>query len=319
MVHSKGEFKRGIDKNLTGILNSMTWIILAIVAQAISALTVFIDKFVLVSKEGIKSPAAFAFYTAMLSGLVLILVPFGVVSMPSYDVLFFAVVSGMVYIAALLFLYRVLQELVVTDVIPVTASVGALTTGTLAAFLLAKDLPLSFIPAFLLLSVGTFLIYCFCFSRKLFLMTVIAGVLLGVSSFVSKLVFDAADTFLNGLFWLLIMNVVVALVVLAPARFFAIRTSLSGSSSDVKWLALLSKSLGGAAFFLSATAISLGSVTIVNALGGLQLVFLFIFVPLFARRVPDVFKQEFAKESIILKLLGTLSIIVGLAVLFIFQ
>lgn len=297
----------------------MTWILLAVVAQAISALTVFIDKFVLVSKEGIKSPAAFAFYTAMLSGFVLILLPFGLVFMATYEMLFLSTLSAMVYIAALLFLYRVLQELVVTDVIPVTASAGALTAGTLAAFLLAKDLPLSFIPAFLLLSVGTFLIYCFCFSRKLFLMTVTAGVLLGVSSFLAKLVFDASPTFWNGLFWLLIMNVVVALIVLAPARFFAIKTSLSGSSSNAKWLVLLSKALGGIAFFLTAIAISLGSVSVVNALGGLQLVFLFVLVPLFAHRVPDVFKNEFSKESIILKLLGTISIVTGLAVLFVFQ
>lgn len=297
----------------------MTWILLAVAAQAISALTVFIDKFVLVSKEGIKSPAAFAFYTAALSGFVLILLPFGVVSMPTYEMLFLSTLGAMVYIAALLFLYRVLQELVVTDVIPVTASVGALTAGTLSAFLLTKDLPLSFIPAFLLLSVGTFLIYCFCFSRKLFLMTVIAGVLLGVSSFLAKLVFDASPTFWNGLFWLLIMNAVVAFIVLAPARFFAIKTSLSGSSSNAKYLALLSKALGGAAFFLTAIAISLGSVSVINAMGGLQLVFLFILVPLFARQVPDVFKYELAKESLILKLLGTVAIIAGLAVLFIFK
>jgi len=297
----------------------MTWIILAVTAQAISALTVFIDKFVLVSKEGIKSPAAFAFYTAMLSGAVLVLVPFGVVSMPTYEMLFLSTLSAMVYIAALLFLYRTLQELTVTDVIPVTASAGALTAGTLSAFLLAKDLPLSFIPAFLLLSVGTFLIYCFCFSRKLFLMTVIAGILLGVSSFLAKLVFDASPTFWSGLFWLLIMNAVVALIVLAPARFFAIRTALSGSSSGAKWLGLLSKTLGGVAFLLTAVAISTGSVSIVNAMGGLQLVFLFIFTPLFAHRIPDIFKYEFAKESLILKLLGTIAIIVGLAVLFVFQ
>ncbi|MEK9196398.1 MAG: hypothetical protein AAB914_03445, partial [Patescibacteria group bacterium] len=92
----------------------------------------------------------------------------------------------------------------------------------------------------------------------------------------SKLVFDAADTFFSGLFWLLIMNAIVALITLAPARFFAIRDSLKGSSSGAKYLAVLSKALGGAAFFLSAVAISLGSVSIVNALGGLQLVFLFI-------------------------------------------
>ncbi|MEK7613807.1 MAG: hypothetical protein AAB439_02990 [Patescibacteria group bacterium] len=295
------------------------WLILAVSAQLLSALTVFIDKFILVSKEGIKSPAAFAFYTAMLSGSVIVLLPFGVVTTPTYQILFFSTISALIYIVSLLFLYRALQELTVTDVIPVTASAGALTTGTLAALLLTKDIPLSFLPAFLLLSVGTFLIYCFCFSRKLFLMTVVAGILLGTSSFIAKLVFDAADTFFSGLFWLLIMNAIVALITLAPARFFAIRDSLKGSSSGAKYLAVLSKALGGAAFFLSAVAISLGSVSIVNALGGLQLVFLFILTPLFVHRMPDVFKYELTKESLTLKLLGTIAIVAGLAILFAFQ
>ena len=54
-------------------------------------------------------------------------------------------------------------------------------------------------------------------------------------------------------------------------------------------------------------------------MGGLQLLFLLVFTPLFAHRIPDIFKYEFAKETIILKLLGTFSIIVGLVVLFVFQ
>ncbi len=294
------------------------WIILAITAQAISALTVFIDKYVLVSDGGIKSPAAFAFYSAVLSGLVVILIPFGLVSIPGYEVLFFSTVSALAYIASLLFLYRTLQEMTVTDVLPLTASAGAITVGSLATFFLAQDLPNSFIPAFLLLVTGTFLIYCFCFSRKLFAMTIAAGVLLGTSSFAAKLVFDAADTFFNGLFWLLIMNVVVAVVILAPARFKAIKESLQGSSTGAKGFALLSKTLGGVAFFLTAVAISLGSVSVVNALGGLQLVFLLIFVPLFVHRLPDVFKYELTPQTLILKILGTLSIVAGLAILFIF-
>ena len=294
------------------------WIILAVGAQAISALTAFIDKYVLASKAGIKSPAAFAFYTAMLSALVLVLVPFGVISIPSYEVLFFSTLSALAYITSLLFLYRTLQEMSVTDVIPLTASAGAFTTGSLATFFLAQDLPNTFIPAFLLLATGTFLIYCFCFSRILFAMALGAGVLVGVSSFLSKIVFEASDTFFNGLFWLLIMNVVVALVVLAPARFHAIKNSLQKSSNSAKGFALLSRALGGVAFFMTAIAISLGSVSIVNALGGLQLVFLLIFVPLFVHQIPDVFKFEVTPQTLALKVIGTLFIVIGLAILFIF-
>ncbi len=143
------------------------WLLFAILAQAITALTVFIDKYVLVSKTGIKSPAAFAFYTAMLSGLVLVLLLFGVVGMPSINLLGAGLLSAVAYIGALLFLYHTLKVLSATNVIPITASAAAITTGALAILFLSQDLPMSSIPAFLLLTIGTLCVYCFCFPKEL--------------------------------------------------------------------------------------------------------------------------------------------------------
>lgn len=294
-----------------------SWLLLAVVAQALSALTVFIDKYVLVSKNGFQHPTAFAFYTAMLSGVVLVLVPFGVVSWPSIQLAFLSLCSAMLYITSLIFLYRTLQKLSVTEVIPITGAAGAITTGILAAIFLQHDLPFAMIPGFILLVIGTFLIYCFCFSWRYFAMTVAAGTLVGASTFCVKLAFGYAD-FWTALFWTLFANVVVALLLLAPSRFYAISDGFKVSSGRVKWLALISKGLGGFAFFLTFIAISLGSVSIVNALGGLQLVFLLIFVPLFIHRLPDVFRSEFLPGTVVLKVVGTISVVAGLAALFLF-
>ncbi|MFQ5541006.1 MAG: hypothetical protein ACE5F4_02065 [Candidatus Paceibacteria bacterium] len=294
----------------------LVWLSLAVFAQFLSALTVFIDKYVLVSKEGIRSPAAFTFYTMLLSGVVVVLLPFGLVYFPTAEVAFLSTVSALLYMSGLLFLYRALQELSVTDVIPITAAFGAMTTGILATVLLTHDLTLAMLPGFLLLIIGTSFIYCFCFSWRIFFTTVAAGILIGASTFTIKLVFEAAD-FGNALFWPLFMNVVVALLVLAPARFFAIKEGLSSSSSGAKWMVLVSKVLGGVAFFLTFIAIALGSVSIISALGGLQLVFLFILTPLLMRRVPGVFKGEIPSNVLVLKAVGTLSIVLGLAALFV--
>jgi len=293
------------------------WLLLAVFAQLLSALTVFIDKYVLVSKKGFQHPTAFAFYTAMLSGVVLILVPFGIVEWPSMQLAFLSLCSAICYITSLIFLYRTLQDISVSETIPITAAAGAITTGILAAIFLQHDLPLGHIPAFAFLVVGTFLIYCFCFSWRYVAMAVAAGSLVGVSTFVVKLAFNYAN-FWTALFWTLFANVIVALIVLAPARFYAIAHGFQVSSSRVKWLALFSKTLGGFAFFLTFVAISIGSVSIINALGGLQLVFLLILVPIFVRRVPDVFRSEFLPGTVVLKVLGTLSIATGLAILFLF-
>lgn len=297
---------------------TLLWISLAILAQLMAALTVFIDKYVLVSKTGFQSPTAFAFYTAMLSGAVIILLPFGLVSLPSAELALLSLISAMLYITSLVFLYRTLQEISVTEVIPITAASGAIATGILAAIFLQSDLPVAFVPAFFLLVIGTFLIYCFCFSLRFFAMAVAAGVLVGSSTFVVKLAFGFAD-FWTALFWTLFANVIVALLLLAPTRFYAIAESFKTSSAGVKWLALFSKSLGGFAFFLTFTAISIGSVTLINAMSGLQLIFLLILVPLFVQQIPDVFRSEFLPGTVILKVLGTIFIVLGLATIFLFQ
>lgn len=294
----------------------LVWFSLAVIAQLFSALTVFIDKYILVSKEGIKHPAAFAFFTAILSGSVLVLVPFGVISWPSVNVAFLSLVSAMLYIVGLLFLYRVIQVISVTDTIPITAAAGAIATGILALIFLAEDLPLAYAPAFLLLIAGTFLIYCFCFSWRFFFMAVAAGLLIGASTFTVKMVFGETD-FWNALFWPLFTNALVAVFILAPFRFFAIVDSLKQSSGRAKGMVVVSKSLGGLAFFLTYTAIALGSVSIVSALGGLQLFFLLILVPLFMRELPDVFKNEFLPGTAYLKIAGTLCVMIGLALLFV--
>jgi hypothetical protein len=141
--------------------------------------------------------------------------------------------------------------------------------------------------------------------------------LVGTSTFIVKLAFNYAD-FWNAPFWTLFANVVVAVLLLGPTRFYAIKHGLQVSSTGAKWLAFFSKALGGFAFFLTFVAISNveSSISIINALGGLQLVFLLILVPLFMKRIPDVFRSEFLPGTIILKIVGTVCIVLGLAALF---
>lgn len=302
----------GYTKDIMGV-----WLVYAVLSQAIAALTVFIDKYLLVAKTGIKSPAAFAFYTALLSGGVLILVPFGLVKAPTIELLLSGVFSASSYLLALLFLYSTLKVLTATNVIPITASASAVATGILAVLFLSQDLPFSFLPAFLLLTIGTFSIYCFCFPKELLFSSLAAGLLFGVSSFGSKLAFSSTPDFFTNIFWLLSMNVVVAIVLLLPFAYKEITSSYHGSSSNAKGMVLVSKTLGGISFFLTALAIGEGSVALVSALGGLQLVFLLILVPLFAHTIPDVFQYELTKETLLLKVFGTVCIVAGLVVLFI--
>lgn len=294
----------------------MNWIVLAIVAQFLSAITVFIDKYVLVYKKGIRHPVAYTFFTALLSGAVVVLVPLGLVSWPTAPVALLSIGAAVLYLASLIFLYCSLRLLSVTDVIPITGAVGAITTGLLAASFLTHDIPPTLVPPFVLLTLGTFMIYCFCFPVSVFLMTVASGALVGASTFLVKLVFETGTPFWTALFWPLFMNALVACALIAPIRWMSIRDAFAESSHAAKGMAILSKSLGGLAFVLTAVAISLGSVSIVSAMGGLQLVFILILAVLFAHRVPGVFRAEMRVDRLVLKIGGTVAIVLGLATLF---
>jgi drug/metabolite transporter (DMT)-like permease len=291
------------------------WVVLAVVAQALSAFSVFIDKYVLVAKTGIRHPTAYAFYTAMLSSAVLILVPFGVVEWPTVPVAFFSLCAAILYVSSLIFLYRALRNLSVTDVIPITGAVSALATGVLATVWLAHDIPFSLLPAFVLLTLGTFMIYCFCFPWGMLLTAIAAGALGGASTFMLKFIFESTP-FWNALFWPLIMNVIVALIMIAPIRWRSIQETFHESSSNSKGLVVLSKTISGVAAVCIFGAIALGSVTIVNAMSGLQLIFILIFAGVFAHHIPHVFQAEMRVDRLVLKIAGTVAIIIGLGALF---
>ena len=296
----------------------MLWISLAVIAQILQAGGTYIDKYVLVVKNGINHPSAYAFFTAALSGVIVIILPFGLVTWPTFEVAFLSLCSSMLYVASLLFLYRSIRKLSVTDVMPITASTAAITVALLASLWLAEDLPISLLPAFALLVLGTFLIYCFCFPWSMFFMTVAAGVLGGASTFLLKIIFQTT-TFGNALFWPLFMNVLVACILLAPVRWKSIRDTMRDSSGGSKGLAILSKSCAGIAFLFIFLAISLkgSSVTVINALNGLELVFVLLFAYIFAHRIPHVFQAETRRDTITLKVIGTIAIVVGLALLFV--
>ena len=83
----------------------LTWIVLAALAQFITALIVLVDKYVLVSQAHLGKPVVYAFYVSALSGVVIVLVPFGVISVPSLTVLALSLLALVPYIGPLIILF----------------------------------------------------------------------------------------------------------------------------------------------------------------------------------------------------------------------
>ena len=293
------------------------WVGIAALAQLINAGIVLVDKYVLASAGQVGKPAVYAFYVSILSGVVVVLVPFGVVSPPSLAVIGLSLAASFTYILSILALYRALKYGNASDSVPIVGAVSAVTAAALAHVLIANDLPLAFAPAVALLVVGTFLMSHLRFTLASLAFVIASGIFFGASAVIIKLIFMETD-FIDGFFWSRMTNVIGALILLSiPGNREAIFAGYRGASRGLKWLVVSNKAMGGAAFALILFAISIGSVSVVNAMSGLQFVFLLAFAYFGARFFPRVFHGEIHPHRFPHKLYGIVCIVLGLAALFI--
>lgn len=294
------------------------WLGLAVLAQLFNAATVLIDKYVVSCTECAgRSPVAYAFYISLLSGFVLVLVPFGLVSWPSAEVLFLCALTAAAYITSIVFLYSALRGGVASDVVPVVGAISAIVTFVFAYLFLRQDLPPSFLFAFLLLTIGTLLISRFRLTRHAFVRVLASGVLFGIAAFLIKLIF-LTTPFIDGFFWSRMTNVIGAgLLLLWPGNIKAIFAGARETTTATKWLVVGNKGLSGLAFVLTLLAIHLGSVSVVNALSGLQFVFIIAFALLGMKQFPAVMHGEIQPHSFMHKITGVAFIGLGFVALFV--
>lgn len=294
----------------------MLWITLAVFAQFLNAASIVVDKYVIARSGALGRPVAYAFYVSALSAVVLVMVPLGLVGLPSVAVLGMSLLVAITYILSILFLYSALRLTNPSDVVPVTGAVAALATFSLTQVLISSDVPFSFLLPFGLLVVGTAFISHFRFTVRSFVFAALAGLFFGLSAVCIKILFSQAP-FTDAFFWSRMANVFGALLLLlVPGNRTAIFAGAVQSSAGHKWLVVGNKTLAGASFMLTLVAIKLGSVSIVGAMAGLQFVFLLSFAYLFGRYVPTIFHGEIHPHKFPHKLYGTIMIVVGLGILY---
>jgi len=293
-----------------------TWLALAIGAQFITAITVLIDRHILVRSEHIGKPVVYAFYVSLLSGFVIVLAPFGLIAAPTIGVVGFSLAQAFGFLAAIYCLYAALKAARASDVAPVVGAVSAIVSLVLAGIWIDGDISSALILPILLLAGGTALISHFHFRKHSLLFALAAGALFGLTVFLSKLVY-LQTAFLDGFFWTRTMCIVAALVLLViPAWRSAILHGGRKSSGGTKALVIGNKLLAGVAGVMTALAISLGSVSVVNALAGLQFVFLFIFAFLFAEYMPVGEAKKTGSHGGWQSALGVSLIVLGLGLLY---
>ena len=201
---------------------------------------------------------------------------------------------------------------------PVVGAVSAIASFLLSYIFLGTRLTPNFMLGILLLAVGTALVSRYRFNWQTALTSVHAGVLFAVHFVAIKGVFNET-TFDNGFFWSRVAFVFVALSMLLVPRYcmkiFA-QTKATKASGGI--LILGNKLLAGIATVLVLKATELGSVAVVQALGGLQFVFLLFFGLLLGPYTPKEYGENIkTRRDIYHKVLFVSIITLGFFVLFV--
>jgi drug/metabolite transporter (DMT)-like permease len=308
-----------------------TWILIVIVAQFLYAIAAIIDKFIITSKK-VSKPFIYAFFVTLLSVIPILLFALGTfnisffgfilptlenVSRPTLSLISMTLVSAFAGFNALVSLYSALREADASDVIPVIGSVSAVGTLLLSYLVLDDVLTDNFLIALGFFLVGTVLISRLRFNKKVLMLTLHAGLLFALKATVVKKMF--VDTnFDQAFFWSRIGIIIFIVSLLLVPRYLGkitVNTKKTKTSGGI-WV-VGNAILGGLAAYITLKAIDLGNVTIVQALGGLQFVFLILISFFFGRMIPATAGENNTIKDIIQKVFAVSFMIIGFYFLFI--
>jgi len=304
-----------------------TWLFVAIVAYFIAALNSVIDKYLL--NKSIPQPLVYAFYVGLFSIFTVIITPFGF-GWPGLFQFFAAISVGIVFLFALISFFTALKK---DEASRVVSLVGALTPGFILLFsmiLFGETLVRQewFALGFLILGgivvssqrtqkCSIFALHKYeCLSSTVFV--ILASVFFALFFVFAKFVFSNQE-FVSGFVWTRIGSFLGALALLAiPFAGGHIFMTTKTVQTKTGALFVTNKALAGVSFFLLNYAISLGNVTLVNALEGTKYAFVFLFVLLLSVYKPQLLSEDIRFTSILQKFVAIILIAAGIFIISIF-
>jgi drug/metabolite transporter (DMT)-like permease len=298
----------------------MLWLTVAVSAYFLFALVALVDKHLL---SGRPNPKIYSFYVGLLSVLVLVLAPFVGFFIPDAWTILLSLLAGFVFIFALFGYYSALKFFEVSTIVPV---IGGLTP--LFAFGLIYLLPYEnlFLPRWYFLSfiliVSGSVLAVFRNKKILFFssfkISALAAFLFALSFVLAKYVY-LNQPFWNGFIWMRMGSLLTAFAFLGTEE---VRKEVFGRQDSFREktgiIFLVNQGLGAAASILQNWAIALAGLIflpIINALQGLQYIFLFLLTVFFSLRFPEILRENISKKIIVQKIVAIIFICLGLVIL----
>ena len=290
----------------------MNWLVIVVLAYLFNAIAIAINK-ALIKKE-VPNPAAYAFYISALGALAIVLLPFDW-QIPGWSQILWNFLAGAAFTVALYLMMVALKKEDASRVTPFIGGLGPFFIFILAFFFLGERLTSGQLIAFFIILAGTFLISVNLKKHKIgkvFLIALPAAIFFAISYVITKYVY-INQSFLSAFVWIRVGAFLAALVLLISAKSRrAIFGNLKSSSSGSKWVFGVGQTAGALSAVLVNWAIALASVSLVNALQGLQFVFLFIIVLLLKNKHPKLLDEDLSPKVYIQKIVSIGLIVLGL-------
>jgi len=295
------------------------YIIIATVGYFFLAITNIFDKFILT--KAVKKPVLFVFYTTAIVTPILFLVPFGAGFISGCFDWLMAIGGGVFFALALWAMYKGFKENDISHAGPLVGASTPFFVLILGFVFLHEILSTWQFMGVTVLILGSLLVSFekikqhYEINKELWWI-VLAGLLFAVSHVCSKYVYDVYG-FYTGLVWTRgFMGLFGVALLLDPS----VRSSLFvREKKDKKMtrksqvtMVVLSRILAVVSVLLIQYAIAIGSVTIVNALAGIQFAFLIIFVIFLTKFLPKIFKEKFTRGEFRNEVLAVVAIAIGL-------
>ncbi len=301
-----------------------TWLILTIVAYFFLAASNLGDKF-LISRV-LPSNKIYAFLIGLMSLVIFVAAPWGLV-WPGWGWLLFNLAVGALFPWALLAMFKALKY---GDASRITILIGStipIFTFFLSLWLLKTSYDFKQILGLVLLIIGSLIIVLikdrakattvFFSSLKVVWPSLVSAIIFAFYFIGTKFAYEH-QPFLSSYIWLAGGNGLMALLFLAPSNWR--REILSGlgykskkkQTGRQKFLLIINQILGGLGSLIQHYAIFFGPVALINALQGVQYVFLILggwFLTIF---FPKIIKENISQRVIVQKIIAILIIALGL-------
>lgn len=296
------------------------WFIVIVLAYFFFSLSSLGDKLIL---NGTPKANSYTFYTSVASLFVLLILPFVGLALPPATVFIWIIADALVYILGLYTMYCVLEKSDVSSVITTIGAIQPIFIFILTCLFWGGQIITgkNFL-AFALLLLGSYII-SFKKNKKVqnkyLAITILSSLLFSLDYAFLKVIYSNLP-FLQGFIWTRIFLAFFALLMLFNKNNRKeIFRKENLSNKKIELIFVYTYLSSGAANILQNFAIFLvpiGLLPIINAMRGVQYVFLFVLTLLFSIFLPKVFKERVSKTIIIQKVSSIIIIAIGLALLF---